>query len=115
MLGEQEEGKEEKKGEGGRGKERQKHMRLPSCSTVTCVCMYMARVPGVYRGHRVFEPLELELQVMSHRVGAQNWSRVLCKNSECSGLPRNLPSTSCIHCTAFVVTTFLCILSEDYK
>lgn len=41
------------------------------------------------------EPLGLELQVMSHRVGAQNRSRVLCENSECSELLRNLPSTSC--------------------
>lgn len=61
-----------REGRKGESKESQQHMHLPSCSTVTCVSMYIACVPGVHRGHRVSEPLGLELQVTSHRVGAQD-------------------------------------------
>lgn len=40
---------------------------------------YMSGVPGDHR--KKLNPLELELQIiLSHHVGAENQSQVLCKN-----------------------------------
>lgn len=68
------------------------------CISVWPMCIYVYHMcVCVSEGQeKALDPLELEKMVLSHHVGAANWTWVVCKSNKCSKPQSHLPSPSII-------------------